>query len=40
MTIEALEKELKSGQLQSLYLLYGEELYLVESNLKKIRNQI
>lgn len=38
MTIEALEKELKSGQLQSLYLLYGEELYLVESNLKKIRN--
>ena len=38
MTIEDLEKELKSGQLQSLYLLYGEELYLVESNLKKIRN--
>ena len=26
MTIENLEKELKSGQLQSLYLLYGEEL--------------
>ena len=38
MTIEDLEKELKSGQLQSLYLLYGEELYLLESNLKRIRN--
>lgn len=38
MTIENLEKELKAGQLQSLYLLYGEELYLLESNLKRIRN--
>lgn len=38
MTIEDLEKKLKSGQLQSLYLLYGEELYLLESNLKRIRN--
>ena len=38
MTIENLEKELKDGQLQSLYLLYGEELYLLESNLKRIRN--
>ena len=37
MTIENLEKELKSGQLQSLYLLYGEELYLLEINLKKIK---
>ena len=37
MTIENLEKELKSGQLQSLYLLYGEELYLLETNLKKIK---
>ncbi len=37
MTIEALEKELKFGQLQSLYLLYGEELYLLESNLKRIK---
>ena len=39
MTIENLEKELKSGQLQSLYLLYGEELYLLETNLKKIKTQ-
>lgn len=37
MTIEALEKELKTGQLHSLYLLYGEELYLLESNLKRIK---
>ena len=37
MTIDVLEKELKSGKLQSLYLLYGEELYLLESNLKRIK---
>ena len=38
MTIDNLEKELKLGQLHSLYLLYGEELYLLESNLKRIKN--
>ncbi len=37
MTIENLEKELKLGKLQSLYLLYGEEKFLLESNLKKIK---
>ena len=37
MTIENLEKELKSGKLNSLYLLYGEELFLLENNLKKIK---
>lgn len=36
-TIENLEKELKAGNLQSLYLLYGEELFLLESSLKKIK---
>lgn len=38
MTIENLEKELKIGNLQSIYLLYGEELFLLESCLKKIRS--
>lgn len=38
MTIENLENELKIGQLHSVYLLYGEELFLLESSLKKIRN--
>lgn len=38
MTIENLENELKKGQLHSIYLLYGEELFLLESSLKKIRN--
>ena len=38
MTIEDLEKELKSGTLQSLYLFYGEELFLLESSLKKIKS--
>ncbi len=37
MTIENLEKELNSGKLNSLYLLYGEELFLLESNLRKIK---
>ena len=38
MTIEDLEKELKSGKLQSLYLFYGEESFLLETSLKKIKN--
>ena len=38
MTIEALEKELKTGKLNSIYLLYGEETFLLESCLKKLRN--
>lgn len=37
MTIENLEKELKSENLNSIYLLYGEELFLLESCLKKIK---
>ena len=37
MTIENLEKELNNKNLGSLYLLYGEELFLLESNLKKIK---
>lgn len=38
MTIENLEKELKNSKLQSLYLFYGEESFLLESSLKKIKN--
>ena len=38
MTIENLEKELTQKKLNSLYLLYGEELFLLESNLKKIKS--
>lgn len=37
LSIENLEKELKSGNLRSLYLLYGEELFLLESSLKRIK---
>ena len=37
ITIENLEKELKNGVLHSLYLLYGEELFLLETSLKKIK---
>ena len=37
MTIENLEKELKNGSLNNLYLLYGEEKFLLESCLKKIK---
>ena len=37
MTIDNLEKELKIGKLNSIYLLYGEELFLLENCLKKIK---
>ena len=38
ITIESLEKELKKEELQSLYLFYGEETFLLETSLKKIKN--
>lgn len=34
---EELEKKIKSEEIDSLYLLYGEETYLMETNLKKIK---
>ena len=37
MTAEELEKDLKTENLKSLYLLYGEEEYLLENNVKKIK---
>lgn len=37
MTIENLEKQLKSGILESLYLFYGDEHFLLESSVKKIK---
>ena len=33
MTFEELEKNLKTGKLESLYLLYGEEQYLLEQSI-------
>lgn len=38
ITIENLEKDLKLGKLNSIYLLYGEETFLLEACLKKIKN--
>ena len=38
VSLENLEKELKSGKLNSIYLLYGEETFLLETCLKKIKN--
>ncbi len=38
ISIEALEKKLKQGELDNIYLLYGEELFLIETLLKKIKN--
>lgn len=37
MKIEELEKELNNGKLNSLYLLYGEETFLLETCVKKIK---
>ena len=38
VSVENLEKELKAGNLSSIYLLYGEELFLLENSLKRIKN--
>ena len=37
MTLQELEKELKSNILEGIYLLYGEESFLLESSLKKMK---
>lgn len=37
MKIEELEKELNTGKLNSLYLFYGEETFLLENCVKKIK---
>ena len=37
MKIEELEKDLKQGKLHGIYLLYGEEKFLLESSLKNIK---
>lgn len=37
MTIQELEKELKSNILEGVYLLYGEETFLLETSLKKMK---
>ena len=37
MTSQALEKELKEEKMNFLYLLYGEEKYSLELNLKRIK---
>ena len=37
MTVNELEKELKEGKLNHIYLFYGEETYLLENSLKKIK---
>ena len=37
LKLEELEKQLKDGDLASIYLLFGDEKFLLESNLKKIK---
>ena len=37
MTLESLEKELKENKLNSIYLLYGEEVFVLETVVKKIK---
>lgn len=38
ITIENLEKELNNKKIDSIYLLYGDETFLLENCLKKIKN--
>ena len=37
MNVLELEKELKSNIIEGIYLLYGEETYLLETSLKKLK---
>lgn len=37
ISIEELEKQINNNQINSIYLLYGEELFLLENILKKIK---
>ena len=37
MTITDLEKELKLNIVEGVYLLYGEETFLLESSLKRMK---
>lgn len=37
--IEIVEKELKSGKLHGIYLFYGEEMFLIENAVKKVKTQ-
>jgi len=37
MTVVELEKELKLNILEGVYLMYGEETFLLESSLKKMK---
>ena len=35
--MKSLNEDLKSGQLNRIYLLYGEEEYLLQTSVKKIK---
>ena len=37
MTPEKLEQELKQGKLNSMYLFYGKEEYMLDTSVKKIK---
>ena len=37
MIYDAFEKELNTGNLNSLYLIYGDEEYLIDKAIKKIK---
>lgn len=37
MDINSLENNLKSGKLDCMYLLYGDETFLLDSSVKKIK---
>lgn len=38
MLVEELEKKLKNGEFNAIYLLYGEETFLLENCVKKIKS--
>ena len=38
LKVEELEKQLNQGNCQGIYLLYGEDTFLLEQQLHKIKN--
>lgn len=38
VSLEVLEKQLKEEQLHSIYLFYGDEIYLLENTVRKLKN--
>ena len=39
LTVDSIERQLKTEELKNLYLLFGEETFLLETSLRKIKTK-